>query len=202
MVRVFVQREKVKATPPKNLLGCDVGYRNSVSRSDGYIGRNMSRAIKRARDRRAEQQRQKHSCSVKKTQIKQLLDIEAKKAVRRSLRLGYGLAVESPKILNNLRSGKLHGWARNYFAARCAVLCEEESVWYWEVNPAYTSTTCSHCGHVDKQSRKGLVFSCTSCGVVDNADVNAARNIAEKGTHSLANLSVKRSGCVKVGDFC
>ena len=196
MVRVFVQREVEKATLPKRMLGCDVGYRNSVSRSDGYIGRNMSKTIKRSRERRAEQQRQGHPCAVKKTSIKQLLDREAKATVRRSQRLGVGLAVESPKVLNNLRSGKLHGWARNYFANRCSVLCEENSVWYWTVNPAYTSVTCSHCGHLDKRSRNGLEFECVNCGVFENADVNAARNIAEKGTRSLEQVLSKRSGRV------
>lgn len=46
------------------------------------------------------------------------------------------------------------------------------------VNPAYTSQTCSHCGHRSEQSRRSQsLFWCVSCGYLDNADVNAARNI-------------------------
>ena len=45
------------------------------------------------------------------------------------------------------------------------------------VPPAYTSQKCNACGVVDKASRKGEVFRCTSCGHTDHADTNAAKNI-------------------------
>ena len=46
----------------------------------------------------------------------------------------------------------------------------------------YTSQTCSSCGIVKKSNRKhrGL-YVCSQCGMVLNADVNASRNICEKG---------------------
>ncbi len=47
-----------------------------------------------------------------------------------------------------------------------------------EVNPAYSSQTCSGCGFVAKANRKSQSkFSCRSCGYEINADVNAARNL-------------------------
>ena len=47
-----------------------------------------------------------------------------------------------------------------------------------EVNPAYSSQTCSACGFVAKANRKSQSkFSCRSCGHEINADVNAARNL-------------------------
>lgn len=47
-----------------------------------------------------------------------------------------------------------------------------------EVNPAYSSQTCSGCGFVAKANRKSQSkFSCRSCGHEINADVNAARNL-------------------------
>lgn len=46
------------------------------------------------------------------------------------------------------------------------------------VNPAYTSQTCSVCGHAEADNRKTQEkFVCQACGHTDNADVNAARNI-------------------------
>ena len=55
---------------------------------------------------------------------------------------------------------------------------------YIEVHPAYTSVTCSSCGHRDKASRQSqAVFICTNCGAKENADLNAARMIAGKGIH-------------------
>jgi transposase len=48
-----------------------------------------------------------------------------------------------------------------------------------KVNPAYTSQTCSVCGHCAPGNRESqAVFRCVSCGHRANADVNAAVNIA------------------------
>ncbi|MEV0290027.1 transposase [Kribbella sp. NPDC050820] len=48
-----------------------------------------------------------------------------------------------------------------------------------KVDPAYTSQTCSVCGHRASENRENkAVFRCTACGHRANADVNAAVNIA------------------------
>jgi transposase len=48
-----------------------------------------------------------------------------------------------------------------------------------KVNPAYTSQTCSTCGHCASENRESqAVFRCVACGHQANADVNAALNIA------------------------
>ncbi len=48
-----------------------------------------------------------------------------------------------------------------------------------KVNPAYTSQTCSVCGHCAPENRESqAVFRCVACGHESNADVNAAVNIA------------------------
>lgn len=50
-----------------------------------------------------------------------------------------------------------------------------------QVDPAYTSQTCSACGHREAANRNGKVFLCLSCGHRDDADVNAAVNILRAG---------------------
>jgi transposase len=48
-----------------------------------------------------------------------------------------------------------------------------------KIHPAYTSQRCSACGHIAAGSRESqALFRCVACGYADNADVNAARNIA------------------------
>ena len=48
-----------------------------------------------------------------------------------------------------------------------------------KIPAAYTSQTCSGCGHRDPESRESQSrFRCRTCGLTINADVNAARNIA------------------------
>ncbi len=44
------------------------------------------------------------------------------------------------------------------------------------VEHAYTSQMCSSCKTIDKKSRNGESFTCTSCGWYHHADKNAARN--------------------------
>jgi putative transposase len=62
-----------------------------------------------------------------------------------------------------------------------------------KVNPAYTSQTCNACQHIARESRKNQGdFACVACGHRDNADVNAARNIADRST--AAGLAVAARG--------
>jgi putative transposase len=54
-----------------------------------------------------------------------------------------------------------------------------------EVNPKFTSQTCSNCGHVDSASRNKEKFVCTNCGFIADADNQAAINIGKKGLEIL-----------------
>jgi putative transposase-like DNA-binding protein len=48
-----------------------------------------------------------------------------------------------------------------------------------KIPPAFTSQRCSACGHVAAESRESqALFRCVACAYTENADVNAARNIA------------------------
>lgn len=59
------------------------------------------------------------------------------------------------------------------------------------INPAYTSQCCSHCKHVAKENRKSqAVFLCHACGHRDNADTNAAKNLAAGHAVSARGESV------------
>jgi putative transposase len=52
----------------------------------------------------------------------------------------------------------------------------------------YTSQTCSMCSHADADNRKSQAkFVCLNCGHVENADVNAAKNILGLGLQSVAS---------------
>ena len=57
-----------------------------------------------------------------------------------------------------------------------------------EVNPAYTSQTCSCCGYVDKRNRRSQsTFTCLWCGSTMHADVNAARDIGQLRALSIGS---------------
>jgi putative transposase len=63
-----------------------------------------------------------------------------------------------------------------------AYKARQAGVAFIQVDPAYTSRTCSACGWVDKKNRRTqAVFECGRCGFVGHADHNAAINIAVRG---------------------
>ena len=62
----------------------------------------------------------------------------------------------------------------------------------YRVNPKYTSQTCSKCRHVDKNSHKGEKFICTNCGHIDDANLQAARNVKAKAIETYGLNVVKK----------
>lgn len=53
-----------------------------------------------------------------------------------------------------------------------------------KVDPRHTSQACNVCGHVSSENRlKQEKFVCKACGHRANADVNAAKNIRDRGIH-------------------
>lgn len=64
-------------------------------------------------------------------------------------------------------------------------LLDYKASWYGRelilVDPKYTSQTCNNCGMRSPKSRNKTKYKCVHCGHSDHADVNAAKNILEKG---------------------
>ena len=84
---------------------------------------------------------------------------------------------------------------RKALQAKLTRLNEEQGLTTTEVQAAYTSQMCSHCGHTDKKNRQSQAkFKCQCCGHTCNADINAAFNILQRRSLkiSLSNRSDKR----------
>lgn len=193
---VCVQKTVKRAELITDCVGVDVGISSCISRSDGYQAQEISSVLKEQKRKQAERQRQGIRSKVNKTSLKQILDKEAKNTVARCAESKLSLAVESRKVLNNLRSGKLQGWARCYFANRCEVLCRESSVFFVEVNPAYTSQICHCCDAVGL--RDGKTFTCPSCKKTFDADFNGSVNIAKKGRQAIEQIAFRMSRKAKL----
>jgi transposase len=74
----------------------------------------------------------------------------------------------------------LHSWAFFQLRAFIAYKAALAGVLVVYVNPAYTSQTCSQCGHAEKANRKSQAkFLCVQCGYACHADLNAAVHIRE-----------------------
>jgi len=61
-----------------------------------------------------------------------------------------------------------------------------------KVNPQYTSKTCSKCSHVVRDSRNGEKFICTNCGHIDDANLQAARNVKTKAIEAYGLTIVQK----------
>jgi transposase len=57
------------------------------------------------------------------------------------------------------------------------------------VDEAFTTQTCFDCGSIcgprGKQGLEIREWTCSSCGVLHDRDINAARNILRMGRHAL-----------------
>lgn len=74
--------------------------------------------------------------------------------------------------------------ARGEVARRLAEMPQRYGIEIIEVNPAYTSKTCSTCHTIPTTGgRVGERFTCPACGYQGHADVNAACNILARGKH-------------------
>ncbi len=54
-----------------------------------------------------------------------------------------------------------------------------------EVDPRHTSQQCNCCGYVSPTNRKDEKFLCEQCGYLEDADLQASKNILERGLKSL-----------------
>lgn len=79
---------------------------------------------------------------------------------------------------------KFHAWTFRRLLDYTAYKAEECGISVEQVNPAYTSQRCSHCGTTLSENRDGDSFSCRKCGYELHADYNAAKNIARKSIRS------------------
>lgn len=84
---------------------------------------------------------------------------------------------------NKTRKKLLRNWSYFQLQQFITYKAEKYNIEVIKINPKYTSQTCSKCGYKDKNNRpkgnKGQAyFKCGECGYEENADFNAAVNIA------------------------
>src|SRR5215469_3365392 len=109
-------------------------------------------------------------------------------------RFGF-LAVEALVVRNLVKNPKLAksiadaSWSM--FFTRLIAKAEEAGRQVVKVNPAYTSQTCSACGHRQSMPLSVRVYECPQCGLVIHRDHTGSLNILADGLHACG-----RAGCV------
>ena len=173
--RVSVSVPLAQVQEPKGWLGCDIGARAAVTRSDGYKGPDLRPMFNRDNERKQNHAKQGRDCYRPMSPSRQVIAREARKAVSVAQRSGRGIALEDPK---RLIRWKKH--AARFFGYRVLLLAALSGLAVSVIGPPYTSTTCSRCGHVERRQRHKEAFRCWRCGFTHNSDFNAALNICHK----------------------
>jgi putative transposase len=181
---------------PKGFLGIDLGIVNIAVTSDGETF--SDEAVDRVREKTTKLKRdlQKRGSKNSAKHLKRLSGREArfkkntnhimsKKIVSLAKDTCRGIAIEDLKGFNGRRTvsksqrERFGKWAFGQLRDFLTYKAKLSGVRLVTVNPRNTSRTCSCCGHVSKKNRKSQsLFSCISCGHSENADLNAAKNIA------------------------
>ena len=112
---------------------------------------------------------------------------EARKIVNR-----YGtICIEdlsvNQMVHNRCLSKSIHDAAWSQFAQYLSYKAASANRTLVRVNPAYTSQTCSKCGHREVKKLSDRVHHCSCCGFVCDRDHNASLNILALGTQSLGS---------------
>lgn len=163
-----------KENTNNKVLGVDIGALNVISASTGFqspkglddIQKKISRKKKgsRAFQRTIQERTNFINWSINQLNLKDF------SCVKR-------------EDIKNLKKGKrnskfITAWTYPEIFDKLDRYCEEQNVSVLKVSPTYTSQRCSVCGWTRKSNRKGKEFKCTQCNHVEDADLNASKNIA------------------------
>ncbi len=195
-----------------DVLGVDLGIVSIATDSDGmrYSGAKLLGLRARYTHMRTKLQK-KGTSSARKLRRKRSKKerrfqadtnhVISKKIVQQAASTGRALAVED---LTHLRTRvrlkksqrRTHSsWAYADLRAKIAYKATMDGLSLFVVDPAYTSQTCSQCGHCEKANRPTQAFFlCRQCGFAAHADGNAAQNIRALGRVAVMLPNIPRSG--------
>jgi putative transposase len=193
--------EKAPLAETNQAIGIDVGIHHLLATSDGEVienpkwyrasqkkfrilGRTLSRRKKGGANRRkaviAIQKQYQHTVHQREDYLNKLVY---------RFTQGYDLiALEDLQIVNMVQNHHLSksildaGWG--YFKTRLFSKAVEAGRMVVEVNPAYTSKTCSSCGAIFEPLDLSDRWVKCVCGLSMDRDINAAMNILNRAGHA------------------
>jgi IS605 OrfB family transposase len=192
--------------PTTSFLGVDLGLAAIATDSDGnaYSGKPVEK-IRRKHNLNRKRLQRKNTKGAKK-KIRRIGQKEArfrkhqnhvisKSIVQTAKDTDRGIAVED---LSGIRDrlpfwgrdarNRLSGWSFGQLVAFLTYKAGLAGVPIVKVDPAYTSQTCSKCGHCCRENRTSQAkFLCVKCGHEANADQNAAENISAQALPKRAS---------------
>lgn len=197
----LVYAEQANPLPQTSVaVGIDMGVNERMTLSDGssverrVVDRKRERRLQRVISRRKKGSKGRGKAVAAFAREKRRNAVRNRNACHRlttELVRRYGfIAIEGLQIgsMTSFGGGHKRGLNREVLAQTWGVLRYQltyKAEWAGrqlvEVNPAYTSRTCAECGEVNRQPRTYRIFKCSSCGHVQDRDINAAQNILARG---------------------
>ena len=188
--------------PPNPLpVGIDVGIKSFASLSDETEIPNQ-RFFKKSAKRLAQAQRKlelQKKGSPERIKVKKIVaKIHERSAFQRSdfahkesrkIVNQYGRIFVEDITINEMNSHRclnrsIRDVAWSQFFSFLSYKAESAGREFKKVNPAYTSQTCSSCGHRQKMPLSDRTYSCPCCGMEKDRDHNASLNILRLGLES------------------
>lgn len=181
---------------PDTALGVDMGIVNLAATSDGrtFSGdrcttvRKAYTAIKAKLQQAATWNAKKHlkRLSGRERRFKRDTNhIISKQIVATAKDTQRGIAIEDLEgiqarvTVTKAQRQAIGKWAFYELGQFIRYKAHEAGIPIYFVDPAYTSQQCSVCGHISADNRRSQAeFLCCQCGHHENADLNAAKNIA------------------------
>jgi putative transposase len=213
-----VQVEELPLFDPQGVIGIDLGIVQIATDSEGnqYSGEPVKKVRKKCRrlrkllQSRKTRSARKHLQKAGKRESRFVKDINhciSKKLVQLAIDRQKALACEDltgirgrGNCFNRAMRTELNNWAFHQLKLFLAYKCQRAGVTLIEVDPKYSSQTCSGCGHCEKGNRKSQErFECLKCGLKLNADLNAAYNLKARGELSAVLMFRLEALCFQLG---
>jgi putative transposase len=202
-----VKREYISKT---DKIALDLGLNNLFATNNGDLfGRKFSKLLKKydkiVTELAKNRQKQKLKTASKRykklrNKIKNYLKNEINRVINNIIKtykpreiIIERLNFQSPKLSKKLNR-LISNFGKKIITDKFKNLKDEFGIIITEINPAYTSQTCSKCGYVDKRNRKNQeTFICGFCHKKQNADINASKNILARSSSELKDIFAKKA---------
>jgi putative transposase len=210
----------IESEPTHKTVGLDLGLNYFIATSDGELVespkfyRESERQLNRANRKKSKkyrkgakpQSRNYHKARNRYARKHLRVSRQRKEWLKeKSLRLVQShdlIAYEDLRVKNMVRNRHLArsisdaGWATfrqwlEYFGVKYGKITVA-------VTPHYTSQNCSSCGETVKKSLSVRTHNCPHCGYIEDRDVNAAKNILQRGLENIGRGTSEST----LGEIC
>ena len=204
----FSVAKNVEPVKPAGVLGVDCNLANvTTASSSGPVARfDLSRAVSvrqrctetkshmKRNDAKVRQRIYQKYGEIQKNRVRWILHNASKHLVKNSKKRKLAIIMEDLKGIRNLYlkgngqgrwyRGLLNGWMFREFQRQVEYKARWEGLPVHHVHPHGSSAKCSRCGH-KLLSEENRTQTCLKCSFHVDRDVNAALNIAAKGTRFM-----------------